>query len=385
MTEKQLNMRRLGMEASYLAGCALHGMIPECAPQNLDELYKFCKFHSVTSMVAMALEEIWKSAPADESQMQCWRQARDKAIRKNILLNAERQRILEYLESIGCWYMPLKGSLLQFDYPKFGMRQMSDNDILYDEDKTREVHDFLIGDGYEAVTYLQGNHDEYAKKPVYNMEMHRSLFAKYANPVLAGYYDDIKNKLIKDSENAFGYHFSHEDFYIFMVAHGYKHYMKGGVGIRTLLDTYVFLDRYHDILDWKYIEQEIRSIGAWEYDTECRKLARKLFAVPSLQMDLSGEEQDAMDIYFTSGAYGTEFRKLQTKLVALSGDGASFSKLRYMLIRLFPRFDQMKERYLVLKKYPWLAPVFYVLRILSAIFRREAIGRELQNLRDAQK
>lgn len=385
MTEKQQKIRRLGMEASYLACCAIHDQVPETAPENLDELYTFCKFHSITAMVTMALEGIWKSAPAEEAQMQRWRQARDKAIRKNVMLNAERQRICNYLESIGCWYMPLKGSFLQFDYPKFGMRQMSDNDILYDEEKTPEVHDFLTGDGYEVENYLRGNHDEYVKKPVYNMEMHRSLFVKFANPVLAEYYKDIKNRLIKDAGNSYGYHFSPEDFYIFMAAHGYKHYMKGGVGVRTLLDAYVFLEKYSELLDWKYIEKELRSIDAWEYDAECRDLAAKLFSVPAVQVELSSEELDTLDVYFTSGAYGTESHKVQTKLDVLSRSGRSSGKLRYVLVRMFPSFELMKERYRILRKHPWLAPVCYVLRLFSVIFRREAIGRELWNLRNAKK
>ena len=84
MTDKQLKMRQLGMEASYLAACAIHGKVPENPSADMDDLYKFCKFHSITSIVAMVLEEIWKTTPADEAVMKKWRQARDKAIRKKL-------------------------------------------------------------------------------------------------------------------------------------------------------------------------------------------------------------------------------------------------------------------------------------------------------------
>lgn len=385
MTEKELKMRRLGMEASYLTGCALHNLVPRYAPENLDELYKFCRFHSITAMVAMALEEIWKTAPAGEAQMAQWRQTRDKAIRKNVLLNTERQRILAYLESIGCWYMPLKGSLLQFDYPRFGMRQMSDNDILFDEAFQEQIHDYLLSQGYEAVVYRKSNHDEYVKKPVYNMEMHHSLFADYANPVLADYYKAVKNRLVKDDANDYGYHFSREDFYIFMVAHGYKHYLNGGVGIRTLLDDYVFLDRQGESMDWQYVERELRSFGAWDYAAECSALARKLFAEPAFEPELTDEEKEILDIYFTSGAHGTEVRRVQNHLNALTREGESSGKLRYMLKRMFPSFARLKERYRILNRCPWLAPVCYVLRFFSVIFRSKAIGREIRNLRNAKK
>ena len=104
MTEKQLNMRKLGMEACYLASCALHGTVARIDENwDLEKLYKFCKFHSITSIVAMALEEVWREHPAAPEIMKKWRQARDKAIRRNVLLNAERERILAHLESIQFW------------------------------------------------------------------------------------------------------------------------------------------------------------------------------------------------------------------------------------------------------------------------------------------
>ena len=385
MTEKQLKMREMGMEVSYLAACALQGKVPENPPSDPEALYKFCKFHSITSIVAMALEEIWKTAPIDEAVMTKWRQARDKVIRKNILLNAERERILGFLESIGCWYMPLKGSLLQYDYPKFGMRQMSDNDILFDETMQRQVYEFMTGSGYEAVTYQQGKDDEYVKKPLYNIEMHRALFGNALYPELAEYFRDVKQRLIKDEQNQFGYHFSREDFYIYMVTHAYKHFIHGGVGIRNLLDVYVYDSKYGAEMDWEYLGRELGKLGAWEFDLSCRSLGKKLFADPDAHREYSQDELAVLDNFFSSGTLGTEQQAMEKRLKALSGDGKSGGKLRYVMQRLFPKLELLNERYFILYKQPWIAPVFYVIRLFSLIFRREAIGRELRNLGNADK
>lgn len=385
--EKELKMRRLGMEASYLAACALADRIPQ--PDETvdpDMLYKFCKFHSITSIVAMALERYWQEHPAPSEVMDKWRKARDKAIRKNILLNAERERILGHLESIGCWYLPLKGSLLQYDYPQFGMRQMNDNDILYDEGKTEEVHDFMLANGYETVTYLKGNHDEYVKKPVYNMEMHRSLFMGAVNPEMATYYRNVENRMCKDEGNQFGYHFSREDFYIFLVAHAYKHYLHGGIGIRNLLDVYVYTEKYRDCLDWAYLEKEIRSFGAWEFDEECRRLSRKLLSPEGRSYDFTEADIRALDIYFTSGAFGTSDRVVANKLESAAGNGGSGGKLRYLLRRMFPPVEYLAENAPILRKKPWLAPLFYLKRFFSVLFaRRKFIAEELRILLKLKK
>ena len=59
-------------------------------------------------------------------------QAYNKAVRKNVILDVERTAIFEEFERKGIWYMPLKGSILKELYPENGMREMADNDVLYD-------------------------------------------------------------------------------------------------------------------------------------------------------------------------------------------------------------------------------------------------------------
>lgn len=61
-----------------------------------------------------------------------WKQTRDMAIRKNAMLDLSRESLFAYFEEQGIWYMPLKGSILKDMYPRLGMRQMADNDILID-------------------------------------------------------------------------------------------------------------------------------------------------------------------------------------------------------------------------------------------------------------
>lgn len=368
------------MEAAYLAACALSDQLPEMDDAvNLEDLYRFCKFHSITSIVAMALEEVWKTNPAAPEIMQKWRQARDKAIRKNILLNAERVNIIKYLESIGCWYMPLKGSLLQFDYPKFGMRQMGDNDILFDVNFQERIYDYMISNGYEAVYYRKGNHDEYVKKPVYNIEMHKGLFMSSQNPVLSAYYQNVKQRMIKDEENSFGFHLSEADFYIYLVAHAYKHYVYSGIGIRNLLDSYVYLSRHGDHLDWDYISRELKKIGADDFEAECRQLASKLLENPCRNPDLSEADRTALDIYFTSGTFGTEMRTMEKKL--RTGSGGFIGKMRYLLGRLFPSAAYMIDMEPELEKKRWMLPFAYVRRLFRAVFLRSGdIRREMDRM-----
>ena len=66
-----------------------------------------------------------------------------------------------FMEQKGIWHLPLKGVILKEYYPSVGMRQMSDNDILFDYSFCNEVQAYMESEGYKAVSVGEGNHDIY--------------------------------------------------------------------------------------------------------------------------------------------------------------------------------------------------------------------------------
>ena len=367
-----------GLDALYLAACALHGQRPRRIPGDLTALYQFCKFHSITAIVAMALEDYWKEdPPADLEAVKPWKQAKEKAIRKNILLNAEREAILARLEAMGCWYMPLKGSLLQYDYPKFGMRQMSDNDILIDQTYRAAIRDLMRQRGYEVKVYGKGMEDEYLKQPVYNFEFHTALFFQALNPGLAAYYEDVSNRMEKDAGNGYGYHLPEEEFYIYLVAHGYKHLNYSGTGLRHLLDVWVYA-RKHPDLNWERITGELGKMGAADFEGLCRTLSGKLLDAPETVPELTAREREMLEAMITAGTYGTAQTRMEKRL----GQG---SKLIYLRDRLFPSRERAAVFYPILHRHPWLLPVIWIWRLLRAVFVAPGkVIRELMMLKKVE-
>lgn len=368
---------QLGQDALYLVSCALHDRTPRWDPEkDTTSLFEFCKFHNITAIAAMALEDLWRvDPPADPERMKPWKQAKEKAIRKNILLNAEREEILAKLEEMGCWYMPLKGSVLQFDYPKFGMRQMSDHDILFDENFREWVHDWMIERGYKAEWYKQGVEDVYLKPPVYNFEMHVALFIKAWKPEMAAYYEDIRSKMIADVDGGYGYHLSDEDFYIYLIAHAYKHFSECGTGLRLLPDIWVYT-RKHPQLNWDYITGELEKLGAADFEQTCRQLAEKLLDDPAAPAALTGQERETLTQLLYAGAYGTTQIKVDNKIKG----GGFRAKLSYAWARVFPSREFLSVLYPEVLEHRWLVPVIWVKRILRAVF-----VNPLQSIRELKR
>ena len=210
----------------YLSKCAVNGTTPSKSrldQMNMEQLYIAAKYHTLTAITAYALE----SAGIQEDK---FRTAKEKASRKNLFLDTERKKLFSFCENNEIWYMPLKGCILKEMYPDFSMRQMADNDILFDVKYQSEIKKYLTDNGYSIIRYGKGNHDVYEKPPVLNFEMHTALFGQAHNQEWKKYYVDIKDRLVKDSDNNYGYHFSDEDFYIYIITHEYKHYLKGGTG-----------------------------------------------------------------------------------------------------------------------------------------------------------
>ena len=337
-------------ELLYLVYCAVNETVPSIGSVekvDLSELYSVAEQHSLTATVAYALELAGVQDAA-------FLQARGKAIRRTVLMDQEMSSVLERLEETGIWYMPLKGAVLKDLYPVYGIRQMGDRDILFDADRAEDVRTIMESLGFTTEDYGKTHHDCYRKSPSINFEMHRELVAQFSVENLHPYYRDVKARLLKDEGNGYGWHFSPEDFYIYMVAHAYKHYACYGTGLRSLLDTYVYLKNV--AVDLDYVTQECSKLGVADFEATYRSLALHLFG----EEVLKEEEQKMLQFIVSSGTYGNE--RTRAKMV-LDEKG----RWGYFFSRITPPFWVMKELYPVLNKHPVLYPLCWAHRLVYAV------------------
>ncbi len=348
--------RQAAEDMIYLCGCAVNGVVPDAErieTMNLTAIYRIAQEHMLAAAAAVALE----SAGVRDAAFSV---ALAKAIRKTVIVDAETTALLACLETAGIWYMPLKGALLKDLYPVYGMREMSDRDILFDAARADEVRSLMQSLGYDVDDFDREHHDSYVKKPVTRIEMHRRLISLWRSETMYRYYDDVKSRLLKDSGNEFGWHFSPEDFYIYMVAHEYKHYSLRGTGVRSLLDTYVFLKNIE--IDENYVAAEIEKIELAEFERANRELAFHLFGSGVL----TESEQKMLDYIAASGVYGNEENRANNVL-------AEKGRAGYFLSRLTIPYDRMLELYPVLRKAPVLYPFVWAYRLVHALLFKNKI------------
>lgn len=353
----------------YLVSCAVNSVPPDAERilgMDISNVYVAAQIHMMTAMVGMVLQSAG-------IRNHLFDQAVAKAQRKSALLDTDMRSITDRLEQAGIWYMPLKGSVLKDMYPRREMRQMSDIDILIDSGRAEDVKGIMERLGFSCEFFGNGFHDVYHKPPVSNVEIHAELFTTGHDTRLYQYYRDVKERLIKDENSSFGFHFDPDDFYVFMVSHEYKHYSGGGTGLRSLVDTYVYLK--HKDLNFDYISAETGKLGIVEYERQNRELALHLFDGE----DLTNADRQMLEYILSSGTYGTTDHLVSNQIEKLGG--GMRGKLKYLWSRIFIPMESVKGAYPIFYKNKMLLPVLPFYRAWRGLtLRPKRIRNELKAL-----
>lgn len=364
----------------YIISCQLNGKRVDkelLSHVELSSIYSAASNHSLIAIVATALEDAGVfSKRASELKLN--------AIRKNMLFDSARAEIFAEFEKQGIKYLPLKGVIMKDLYPSVGLRQMSDNDILFDQTKRAAVHDIMIELGYDDKYYNTINHDVYMKEPVLNFEMHVSLFENPNLPVFNDYFSMAFERAVPDGKSSCGYSMTDEDFYIFMKAHEYKHYANSGTGLRSLVDIYVYLTSKGEKLNLDYITSECEKLEISEFERVTREIALNVFkpevaealvradraegTSPISEYD-TGFIADYINIS-TYGSHETYLRNLIKREKTKTNSSNAGAKFRYILQLTFPKIDYYERLYPGISRRKYLIPFLWLKRSLTILIKR---------------
>ena len=190
------------------------------------------------------------------------------------------------------------------------------------------------------------------------VETHRSCFNK-DNP-FNKLMENVWQQSQKQEGRQYSYIMSWEWYYIYMIAHMAKHFQGGGIGIRMLLDLFVFEEKLQQKCDRSYIEKELQNAGLLKFEQTMRRKTREWIED---KIPLTGQDV-LLDCVLYSGAYGTRKNLSGNRLLT---EGVSKKKIlkRWCIVIiqiLFPKPESMQAMYPYLKKYPGMLPIFWIFR-----------------------
>jgi len=330
---------------------------------SLAELYGFARLHGVEAMVYHGLCQL--DMDSQDPVWMDWENRAAMLMTQSIVQLTERDMLLSALPEAGIELLPVKGCWLKEQYPEIDYRQMSDLDLLIHEEDAISARGVMQRLGYSFVEESGEHHDSYAKPPYMGVELHLSLLPEEDDNF--HYYNDIWSQAVSVEECPGVFRLKAEDEYIFYMVHLYKHMLYAGAGIRSFLDCVVYWQTYPD-MDGTYLSGEFEKLGLTKFVSAVQQLAFCWFVsgdkVPESAANLENN-------VIHGAAHGTEEQWFQRNMDKLYKKYKSrfVAQMAYWFSRVFAPLEEMEPQYPVLKRYPFLLPVFWVVHLIQKITR----------------
>ena len=331
-------------------------------------VYMICQRAQITPLIYEAIEKSQYDVPEQI------RNVFQQSAMYQVVLDQQQQYfialLIEEFNKAGIDFVLLKGASLKQIYPSTLFRTMSDIDILIKDEQYPLIQEKMLSLSFEEK--LESDHEYiWFYPPNIHIELHKKLIPSYNKDFFEYYGSGWR---LMNNYKQHQYKLSPENELIYLLSHFAKHYRDGGIGIRHIIDIWVFRKHYPD-LDEKYILQELKTLHLDKF---------YLNVLDTVDVWFNGQKHTLATemitkTIFGSGSYGTAERAERSNALRLSKKhkSAFWAKICYLLSLVFPPKSMMYNKYPILEKRPYLLPVFWVRRWGEAlIFKKNEIKRQ---------
>ena len=344
-----------------------------------NDVYEMAKFQQLD---AMAYAGVASRLQGETELAARWKKSADQGMVQTLTQMSEQPRLLSAFSAAGLRVLPVKGSAVRAAYPRPNFRQMGDIDLIIPQAQLAQTEQLLQSLGYQTKPGMEEETEIDGDLPPFlHVEIHEALL-KTDDPN-AAYYDDIWQRVEADEALPGVFHLRTEDEYLYQLLHFIQHYETAGVGIRQVLDIFLFRKMYDSQMDAAYLDRETEKLNIRAMRERVERLAAYWFG------DASGTPDEAMQeletFCFLSGIYGGYLSHLICLARRTQKAQTGFGwKAKYLLHRLFPPFDNLCLRYPHLKQAPWLLPFYWVARLVDPTYWRTRFRYEMDSVRKAK-
>jgi hypothetical protein len=154
------------------------------------------------------------------------------------------------------------------------------------------------------------------------------------------------------------YELKKEDHLIYILVHLAKHFYHAGVGIRMIADVAVFINKFAEILDFEYIDDEMKRLELSEFANVIYFIVNKYFGTDVDCKDISlNSEKRILEYVLNHGVFGFDNKDVDS-IMWHSGKEDTFNVL---IRKLFPDyrtmvtyFDWFENKPKIMLPYAWL-------------------------------
>lgn len=336
-------------------------------PVNTDEfssldgerLFLLAEGHGLSGIVSYALEKY--PLPLEKSVSDRFFAARMKGVFTEANQTAVADRLGRALHAAAVPHVFLKGHILRDLYPARDMRTLTDLDVLVRKESCESAKKALCDAGFSLVGEEEKD-IHFTYPPLVHIELHHAL-AEHDFLAGSAYFDAIFDRAVPTGDGN-TYRLTDEDNYLYLVFHIAKHFIKGGCGIRPLLDMWLYKQKVE--FDRAYVDAVLKKLSLFSLERALCDLAEKIMAGQTID----GLSEQLLSFMLMSGTFGRQENRVGLEL----GGEENMSRIGYFCSRAFPSRKVLMIRFPVLKKHPVLLPFCWIIRFFD-VFRPQKRAR----------
>ena len=287
--------------------------------------------------------------------------------------------LLKKLSDAGVAPMVVKGIVCRSLYPNPDFRMSSDEDVLIPPEKMDLCHQILTEYGMLTSDDLADFEVSYTKPgtPLY-LEMHKSLFSPDSEAYgdLNRFFLDCRSRSVTIRAEGFDVPtMCPTDHLFYLICHAFKHFLHSGFGIRQVCDIVLFANTHGSQIQWETVLENCRSIRADKFAAAMFRMGHEHLTFdpekacwPECWREISVDYSAMLEELLQAGVFGnSDMNRKRSSNITLGAVTAQKQgrKKSGLLRSLFPPVSTLQGRYPWLKKFPFLLPIAWLLRILT--------------------
>ncbi len=289
------------------------------------------------------------------------------------------EELVEKFESNSIEYVPLKGVRLKNIYPKPEMRTMGDIDILIKLEQYEKIKSIMLELGYTH--NVESDHELVWDRKSVCIELHKRLIPSY-NKDFYAYFGDGWRLAEKNEKKRGEYLLKPDNEFIFLFTHLCKHYRDSGIGIKHLLDVYLYKKKNSD-LDFEYIKNEMIKLKIYQFYQNIEN---------TLDVWFNNGETDDITEYITNtvfnrGVFSSDQAKVLSSALKQVKEGKSVKQVKKQkfFTAIFTPYKSMCEYYPFLSKFAVLLPFMWVYHLFKRLFTKGKLKNYNRQMSDIKK
>lgn len=356
---------------------------------NYEEILKLASIHKVVPLIYESAYKTESFKQQDANFSRYFKTTSMQIVYSQIQRSERFLQLYKEFNKAKVKVLVFKGIILRELYPIPDERISGDEDLLIEKKDLKKAIEILESNNMERVLSDEEEADVYhyfCKKTGLHLELHTTLFGEKS--VINKKMEQIFTDVFKDADtvninNIEVHTFSLNKHFLYIICHAIKHFVSCGTGIRQICDIFMYINKYHENINWDYIWKEINDLG---YDTLLVNLLQIAIDYLGLDENKVMYPKEKSNYYINTealiedimegGIYGASTQaRLNAANMSLDAlNQESKSKIKSNLAAIFPKAENLKGRYKYLEKYPVLLPVAWGSRIFTYTKERGSLS-----------